>query len=70
MPTDEVVNSWMTKIHCVNLHTELAVKEAIAETEFSKVDDFYYSTKALLRNSGKIKSEIKFAAHVLNIQHD
>ena len=49
--------------------SELAVKGAIAETEFSKVDDFYYSTKVLLKNSGKIKSEIKFAAHVLNIQH-
>ena len=68
-PSNEVVNSWMIKIHCVNLHTELAVKGAIAETEFSKVDDFYYSTKVLLKNSGKIKSEIKFAAHVLNIQH-
>ena len=52
-PSNEVVNSWMIKIHCVNLHTELAVKGAIAETEFSKVDD-YYSTKVLLKNSGKI----------------
>ena len=59
----------MIKIHCVNHRVELAIKEAIAETEFSKVDDFYYSTTFLLKNSGKIKSEIKSAAHALNIQH-
>ena len=58
----------MIKIHCVNHRVELAIKEAIAETEFSKVDDFYYSTTFLLKNSGKIKSEIKSAAHALNIQ--
>ena len=33
------------------------------------MDDFYYSTTFLLKNSGKIKSEIKSAAHALNIQH-
>ena len=60
---------WMIKINCVNHRVELAVKEAIADTEFSKVDDFYYSTTFLLKNSGKIKSEIKSAAHALNIQH-
>ena len=51
---------WMIKIHCVNHCAELVVTEAIAETEFSKVDE---------KNSGKIKSEIKSAAHILNIQH-
>ena len=60
---------WMIKIHYVNHRVELAIKEAIAETEFSKVDDFYYSTTFLLKNSGKMKSEIKSAAHTLNIQH-
>ena len=64
-----VQRPWMIKIHCVNHRVELAIKEAIAETEFSKVDDFYYSTTFLLKNSGKIKSEIKSAAHALNIQH-
>ena len=59
----------MIKIHCVNHRVELAVKETVAEREFSKVDDFYYSTTFLLKNSGKIKSEIKSAAHALNIQH-
>ena len=37
-----VQQPWMIKIHCVNHRVELAIKEAIAETEFSKVDDFYY----------------------------
>ena len=59
----------MIKIHCVNHRVELAIKEAIAETEFPKVDDFHYPTTFLLKNSGKIKSEIKSAAHALNIQH-
>ena len=64
-----VQQPWMIKIHCVNHCVELAIKEAIAETKFSKVDDFYYSTTFLLKNSGKIKPEIKSAAHTLNIQH-
>ena len=64
-----VQRPWMIKIHCVNYYVELAIKGAIAETEFSRVDDFYYSTTFLLKNSGKMKSEIKSAAHTLNIQH-
>ena len=64
-----VQRPWIIKIHFINHHVELAIKEAIAETEFSKVDDFYYCTTFLLKNSGKIKSKIKSAAHVLNIQH-
>ena len=59
----------MIKIHCGNHRIELAIKKAIAETEFSKVDDFYYSATFLPKNSGKIKSEIKSAAYALNIQH-
>ena len=51
-----VQQPWMIKIHCVNHCVELAIKEAIAETEFSKVDDFYYSTTFLLKNSGKIQN--------------
>ena len=64
-----VQRPWMIKIHCVNHHVELVIKEVIAETEFSKVDDFHYPTTFLLKNSGKIKPEIKSAAHALNIQH-
>ena len=33
------------------------------------VDDFYYTTTFLPKNYCKIKSEIKSAAHALNIQH-
>ena len=69
MTTLSVQRPWMIKIHCVNHRVELAIKEAIAETEFSKVDDFYYPTTFLLKNSGKIKSEFKSDAHTLNIQH-
>ena len=45
------------------------VKEAIAETEFSKMDNFCYSTTFLSKNFRKIKSEIKSTAQNLNIQH-
>ena len=51
-----VQRPWMIKIHCVNHRVELAIKEAMAETEFSKVDDFYYSITFLLKNSGKIQN--------------
>ena len=64
-----VQRPWVIKIHCTNHRVELAIKQALAETEFYKMDDFYYSTTFLLKNSGKIKSEIKSAAHALNIQH-
>ena len=37
-----VQRPWMIKIHFVNHRIELAIKEAIVETEFSKVNDFYY----------------------------
>ena len=47
----------MIKLHCDNHPIELAVNEAIAKTEFSKVDDIYYST-FLLKNSLKIKSTL------------
>ena len=62
-----VQRPWIMKIHCVNLRVELAIKEALPETEFSKMDD--YSTTLLAKSSGKIKSEIKSPSYVLNIQH-
>ena len=43
-----VQRPWLIKIHCVNHCVELAVKEAIAKTEFSKVDTFNYSITPLL----------------------
>ena len=46
-----VQRPWIIKIHCVNHRVELAIKEAITKTEFSKVDDFYHSTTFLLKHS-------------------
>ena len=60
---------WLVKIHCVNHRVELAVKEAISASVFSEVDQFYMNNFYLLRDSGKIKSEIKNAAEVIGIQH-
>ena len=53
---------WLVKIHCIIHRVELAVKDAIKLTDFTQVDDFYYGTTFLLKNSGKIKSEIQQAA--------
>ena len=60
---------WLIKIHCANHRIELAVKDAIKETDFCQADEFYIGTYNLLKNSGKIKSEIKAATQALNIQH-
>ena len=57
------------KIHCTNHRIELAVKDAIKETAFADVDNFYNSLFFFLENSGKTKSEIKEAAKALNIQN-
>ena len=39
------------------------------ESPFQQIDDLYISIFYLLKNSGKIKSEIKEAANALQIQH-
>ena len=60
---------WLIKIHCTNHRIELAVKDAIKNTNFVDVDHFYIGNFNLLKNSGKIKSEIRAATEALNIQH-
>ena len=59
---------WLIKIHCSNHRIELAMKDAIKNSAFQKVDEFYINVYNLLKNSGKIKSEIKVACEALNIQ--
>ena len=60
---------WLIKIHCSNHRIELAVKDAIKESDFGVVDQFYINTYNLWENSGKIKTEVKLATETLNIQH-
>ena len=60
---------WLVKIHCINHRVELAVKDAFTGSVFKEIDDFYSSNYYLLRGSGKIKTELKLAADVLEIQH-
>ena len=60
---------WLVKIHCVNHLVELAVKAALKDSRFKDIDDFYSSNFYLLRDSGKIKSELKVACEALDIQH-
>ena len=60
---------WLIKIHCTNHWIELAVKKSLQNTTFNECDTFYIWNFALLKNSGKIKGEIKAAAQALNIKH-
>ena len=60
---------WLINIHCSNHRIELAVKDAFKNSVFVEIDNLYNSLFKLLKNSGKIKSEMKIAAEALNIQH-
>ena len=60
---------WLIKIHCTNHRIELAVKKSLKITTFNECDTFYIWNFALLKNSGKIKGEIKAAVQALNIKH-
>ena len=53
---------WLLKIHCVNHRVEL-MKDSV----FKQVDEFYQSNFNLLKNSGKITSEVRAAAESLSI---
>ena len=59
---------WLVKIHCANHRIELAVKDAFKTSVFTEVDTCYTSLYSLLKNSGKIKGEVKEAAVALNIE--
>ena len=60
---------WFLKVHCVNHRIELAVKHAFKDSKFEKVDEFYQANYNLLKNSGKILSEVKASAAALEIQN-
>ena len=52
---------WLLKILCVDHRIELALKDAITKLTFQKADTFYNSLFFFLKNSGKMKNEIKEA---------
>ena len=60
---------WLLKVHCANHRIELAVKHAFKDSKFEKVDEFYQANYNLLKNSGKILSEVKASAAALEIQN-
>ena len=61
---------WLVTIHCVNHRLELALKDVVKGFKpFKKVDDFYKDVWSLLKNSGKLKAEIKKSCEALNITH-
>ena len=61
---------WLIKIHCANHRVELSVKDAFEQSTFTSIlDPLYTSIYTLLKNSGKLKSEVKSACEALNIKH-
>lgn len=60
---------WMLMIHCANHRIELAVKEAFNINKLNEVDQFYTTNFYLLRNSGKLKSEVAECAKALGITY-
>ena len=61
---------WLIKFHCANHKIELALKDAISESIFQKVDTFYNSLFFFLKNTGKRKNEIKEVSKTLNIKNN
>ena len=59
----------MVQIHCIDHRVKLAIKDALKETKFKVIDDFYQSNFNLLTNSGKIKSELRITSEAQGIQH-
>ena len=60
---------WLLKIHCINHRVKLAIKDALKETKFKEINNFFQSNFNLLTNSGKIKSELRIASEAQRIQH-
>ena len=61
--------TWLVKINCANHRVELAVKEAIINSRFKKIESTYIIIFGLLKNSGKIKGVIQEACKSKNVQH-
>ena len=61
---------WLIKIHCANHCIELSVKDALNKSIFTReLDPLYIAVYGLMKNSGKIKSEIKAACEAINVKH-
>ena len=59
--------SWLIKFHCIAHRAELSAKDAFAGSrDFQDVDDFYSANYRLLKNSGKLKSELRAACQALD----
>lgn len=60
---------WLLTIHCANHRIELAVKSSLSIPEFEAVEEFYKTNYQLLKNSGKIKSQVAECAGNLGIHY-
>ena len=62
-----LVRDRLVQIHCMNHRVERATEDALKETKFKDINNFYQSNFNLLTNSGKIKSEQGIACEAQGI---
>ena len=60
---------WLLTIHCANHRIKLAVKSAFDIPQFQEVEEFYKTNYYLLKNSGKLKHQVKECDATLGIQY-
>ena len=60
---------WLITIHCANDRIELAVKSAFDIPEFQAIKDFHKTNYNLLKNSGKLQSQVFECASSLGIDY-
>ena len=66
----EETRPWLVKLHCVNHRAELAVKSVFESSSPCKeIDILYEGIRNLLKNSGRLKSELRSACDSLNITY-
>ena len=58
---------WLVSIPFLNHRIELVIKDSFDESPFSTVDKLYITLFNLFKNSGAIKSDVRQAAEVLEI---
>ena len=58
---------WLLTVHCANHRVELAFKSALQKSNLNVCDELYQAIYTLLKNSGKLNSEVYSACKSLGI---
>ena len=60
---------WLLTIHCANHRIELSVKAAFNINKFQAIEEFYKTNYYLLKNSGRLQSQVIECARSLSISY-